>query len=455
MPIVSRKAALCLDILVVGGGVGGLAVAYMLSSAGHHVRVLEKRDYDAACSGHRLTPNVSKILRQWVGEEELKKVSVRCSATRFNRLRTGENIGFLPWTPAVMAETGGELLLIHHEDLIRLLHKLASDAGAKVDLNSPVKMIQAGTEDSMPRIMLLDGEVLSADLIIGADGSNSLVRNAMLGEADSAKSGGLTVYSGIVAVDKMLSDPELRPLALADDWPIWTGSHRSFIGHPVRGDKREYAIGVYSWTTPDEQAGQENWEESVPSEEAVTGIEAPMLQRLLKLTPRLVRTKYMMRDKQIHAWVVRTGRIVLLGDAAHPSYAGGMHTTGMAVEDAVVLGCLLSNLRSMDQLPTFMDAYQELRLRRCALVGLADLGNARMMVLPPGPEPDARDEDMRRQRNEWDEGMLKAQFEEISEIFLYDAGDAAEEWWVNWGRFHASARDQRSVVDVEVHCDRG
>lgn len=124
----------------------------------------------------------------------------------------------------------------------------------------------------------------------------------------------------------------------------------------------------------------------------------------------------------------------------------------MAVEDAVVFGCLLSHLRAVDQLPTFMKAYQELRQRRNVLVRLADVGNARMMALPPGPEADARDEDMRRQRNEWDEGMLKAQFEEISGIFLYDAGDAAEEWWINWGRFDDSARDQPDVL--EVLCDR-
>ena len=42
---------------------------------------------------------------------------------------------------------------------------------------------------------------------------------------------------------------------------------------------------------------------------------------------------------------------------------------------------------------------------------------------------------------------LEAQFEEIAEIFLYDAGDAAEEWWVNWGRFSQTAREQPNVVN--------
>ncbi len=114
----------------------------------------------------------------------------------------------------------------------------------------------------------------------------------------------------------------------------------------------------------------------------------------------------------------------------------------MAIEDAVVLGSLFSHLRTLDQIGSFTSAYQELRQRRCELVKLADIANAQMVAMPDGPQADARDEDMRRRKDEWDEGTLKAQFEEIAEIFLYDAGDAAEEWWVNWGRFSEVAREQ-------------
>ncbi len=121
----------------------------------------------------------------------------------------------------------------------------------------------------------------------------------------------------------------------------------------------------------------------------------------------------------------------------------------MAVEDAVVFGSLFSHLRTLEQIPSFMNAYEELRQRRCALVKLADLGNAYMMVLPDGPEAVARDEDMRRQLDNWDEGMLKTQFEEIAEIFGYDAGDAAEEWWINWGRFDRTAREFTNAMNFD------
>lgn len=118
----------------------------------------------------------------------------------------------------------------------------------------------------------------------------------------------------------------------------------------------------------------------------------------------------------------------------------------MAVEDAVVLGSLFSHLRTAEQIPPFLSAYQELRQRRCDLVKLADIGNAQMVSMPDGPAAEARDADMRHRKDEWDEGTLKSQFEEIAEIFLYDAGDAAEEWWVNWGRFSQNARDQSNML---------
>ena len=56
---------------------------------------------------------------------------------------------------------------------------------------------------------------------------------------------------------------------------------------------------------------------------------------------------------------------------------------------------------------------------------------------------------MRRQLQEWDEGMLKASFEEIAEIFGYDAGDAAEEWWINWGRFQQIAGEEPGDLVIQ------
>ncbi|KAI0741982.1 FAD/NAD(P)-binding domain-containing protein [Daedaleopsis nitida] len=453
MPVVIRHATLPLDFLVVGAGIGGLAVAYVLSTAGHRVRVVEKHDLNVPGGGHRVPPNLSKILRQWIGEEELMKVATRNVGTPFHRLRTDETVGYMRWKPVVLAETGGEFLLMHHDDLVQILYELATKAGARIDLNTPVASIQPGSGNNpRPRVVLVGGETVSTDLIIGADGCQSIVRQVVLDEQDRPTPGGLTAYTGVVKAEDMLDDPELEALLEAEEWPLWMGEHRCFSSHPVRG-KKEYFFGIYSWRGLDglEQGGEENWDELVPANTALTETDGPMLKKLVARIPHLIRTQYMTREEEIDTWVDSTSRIVLLGDAAHPSYPGGSHTASMAVEDAVVLGALFSHLRTMDQVPSFLSAYQELRQRRTALVTAADLANAQLVVLPAGPDADARDANMHRRQDEWDdEGVLKAQFDEIREIFGYDAGDAAEEWWISWGRFHRTAREQANYSRVDL-----
>ncbi|KAI0741980.1 FAD/NAD(P)-binding domain-containing protein [Daedaleopsis nitida] len=432
-------------------GIGGLAVAYVLSKSGHRVTVLERHDFNVPSAGQRVPPNLSKILRQWVGEEELTKVATRCIGTPFHHLQTGNFVGYFHWKPAVMAETGGEFLLMHRDDLVRLLYKLAVEAGAKIRVHSKVQSIHPGTtRASRPRVVLEDGEVLEADIVIGADGNKSTVREVVLGEKDQARPGGMTLYTGVVKGEDMLNDPELRPYALADEWPIFMGEHRSVCGHPVRA-KKEFFFHLYSWHNLDglEQNGEESWDELFPTEKLNVEGHGAKIQRLIRMAPHVIRTRFMSRKNVIQDWVDATGRIVLLGDAAHPSFPGGSHGASMAVEDAVVLGSLFSHLRTTSQIPSFLCAYQELRERRCDLVKLADIGNAQMVAMPAGPAADARDEDMRHAIAEWDEGTLKAQFEEIAEIFCYDAGDAAEEWWVNWGRFSQTAREQPSIANLQ------
>ena len=149
---------------------------------------------------------------------------------------SGKFVGYIHWKPAVMAETGGEFLvmdvsrlvivevlyvidvIIQREDLVRLLYRVATDAGATVHFNTEVVSIQSGSESAQsPSVTLADGSVLAADVIVGADGSKSIVRKAVFSKEDDVKPAGLTVYTGVVDVEKMLEDPELRQFALAEE----------------------------------------------------------------------------------------------------------------------------------------------------------------------------------------------------------------------------------------------
>ncbi|KAI0730570.1 FAD/NAD(P)-binding domain-containing protein [Earliella scabrosa] len=452
MPVVARVAALSLDVIVVGGGVAGLAVAYMLSVAGHRVRVIERYRPDAPGGSQRIPPNLSKILRQWVGDEELRRVATRCVRTPFHHWKY---IGQFHWKPAVMAETGGEFLMMHREDLVRLLHKLATDAGASIRLDTEVVSIQQGLRDRPgPSVTLGDGKILTADLVVGADGCRSRVRDAVLEEEDRPEPSGMSFYTGAASAEDVRSDPELGRYLHNEEWPIWMGDRTGLYATAVRsGAELSFMLFSFRGSKDYKEGGNEGWDEKHQAEELLSEEQCPIVRRLVKMAPHLVRTQWMSRPNAVEDWVDSSGRMVLVGDAAHPTIPGGTHSTSLAVEDAVVLGCLLSHIRAIDQLPTFLSAYEELRRQRCATLVYADVRNTMMMSLPPGAEADARDAQMGQtlDDSDMDEGALKAQFEEFAEVFLYDAGDAAEEWWINWGRFHDNAaREHSGMMDFVV-----
>ncbi|KZT70824.1 FAD/NAD(P)-binding domain-containing protein [Daedalea quercina L-15889] len=471
-------ALLDVDFLVVGGGLAGLTVAFVLAKAGHRVRVIEKRGLGVPAGGVRVPPNVSKLLAQWVPREELLRIGTPCAGTPLRHLEDGESVGYLHWKADVMKELGGDFLLMHHEDLHRLLYKLATKAGVRVDLNTEVISVHQGSGGvPNPSVSLSTGEVITADFLIGADGPRSVVRRVVLGREDIVEPSCLTVYTTTIPGEKMREDPEMRRWLESDDWPIWMGTHRSICGHSVRGHK-DFGIHIYSWTGDiNPPAGEETWEDLVPADSLDFSMHTPIVQKLLSLAPHLIRTRLMRRHEVeddssdsegsvsisslhsvslkrpegIERWSDGTSRIVLIGESAHPWQPGGTHPVSIALEDAVLFGTLFARLTSWAQVPSFLSAYQELREERCAIVKTSDLKNARMMAMPPGPGRDARDADMgKNNADEWDEGTTKENFEEMAWVFGYVASDEADEWWVNWGRYAQDARDGEEMKHMSL-----
>src|SRR6266545_454440 len=112
----------------------------------------------------------------------------------FYSVETNQLVGILEWQEDVIKETGGEFLLLHvsfipqlcvHEflkyfvkyaDLYTMLYDLAVCAGASITFNTEIVSVYVDEEKEMPMAMLADGTLLTADLIIGADGSRSVAR---------------------------------------------------------------------------------------------------------------------------------------------------------------------------------------------------------------------------------------------------------------------------------------
>lgn len=393
---------------------------------------------------------MSKILKSWAGEEALMKFAVLNVGTPWYDIETGERQGYAEWKPAVMQETGGDFLLAKHEDVHRLLYDLAVKAGAEIIFGAQVAGVTPSEE--MPSITLANGETHRADVIIAADGPNSFIRGMILEGEESPRPEGHTIFGGIIPAADMQDDEEFKSLVGSPEWPIFMGNNRSMNVHPVSAHK-EFSLQIY-WPNDDvapEANPTDDWFEVVTTDAINLDSCGPnasnRVRRLIEKCPRLAKCRYMRWPSQIEYWSDVPGRIVLVGESAHPWMPGGTQAACMALEDAAVFAALFSRLQNTKQIGAFVGAYQELREDRVASVKDIDISNALMCWLPPGPDRDARNADFRQSRSEWDEGILQREFEGISSLFGYEALDATEEWWVNWGRFNLKESGETEKID--------
>ncbi|KDQ19543.1 hypothetical protein BOTBODRAFT_170623 [Botryobasidium botryosum FD-172 SS1] len=383
-----RKAGKCLNITIVGCGLGGLAAAFTLAKAGHNVTILESASKIGEIgAGIQVSPNISRILISWGLGPELEKYSVCPEGFVFRRWDTGEQVGFNP-TGALMTRTyNAPYLHIHRADFHKIFYDLAVGAGVKIRLSSRVVTL----DPSAPSVILATGETLSADLIIGADGVKSMVRDVVVGRPDKPVPTGDAAYRATVPAELMLKEPDLAHFIEYPMMTAWMGPGKHIVAYCIRAQKLFNLVILH----PD-NATEESWTQPGSVEkmrEEFAGWE-PRVQKILSLIPSTYTWRLMDR-RPLETWIHPGNKVVLLGDSCHPMLPYRAQGAAMAIEDGVVLGDLLSRIPALSALPTLLKAYQELRLARATATQLASRENQHIFHLPDGPEQQARDANMR------------------------------------------------------------
>ncbi|KAL0953594.1 hypothetical protein HGRIS_004802 [Hohenbuehelia grisea] len=442
-----RIAPLKINFIIVGGCISGLASAYALCQAGHHVQVLEKApSLHQRAAGVRMPPNLTKILVDWGLGDKLEKLARKCNKSMLYSMETGETLGCIEWREDILKEAGGEFLLTHFNDLRQMLYDLAVSSGATVTFNATVTELSVDKEKRTPIVRLANGTQLTADVVVGADGPKGVVRKAVTGLVDDGIDTGESFYTVIVPSEALRAVPELAHFPDLPEWPIWMGDRRSGLAYAVNGGK-EFCVHLY-W--PDNEVdfdggNGEEWDVRCPTSAInMEGYESRMRQ-IINAAPDALRTKYVAYPP-LEDWVDDHGCMLLIGEAAHCMLACATHNASLAVEDAVVLGSLMSRLRSREQIPMLLQAFQDIRFQRCTDTVLSELNMASLCTIPAGPERDARDAGLKAAMLEvadrdhrWTDQQLLEQWQEVGHIFGYNARDAAEDWWVNWGSIGESS----------------
>ncbi|KAJ7823426.1 hypothetical protein B0H14DRAFT_2826750 [Mycena olivaceomarginata] len=443
-----------LNFIIVGASISGLASAISLRKSGHNVIVLEKGQLGGAgavlngCARYaelpaiqiiltptfRICPNGSKILLDWGLEPAMRGKAADYAGERPEPDFLGEN----RWNEELLFEARGGYMQFRHEDLIRILYDEATKPGEGLSQVSVVFEAEVASVDcDACTVTLRSGETHTGDAIIGADGARGIVRQTLMEEEDASFENdlptGMAVYMTTIQ----------RSLIVQNDLEKWfyddIGAYSCFQGG-------ENDLGLWLYTPDSTQDG--SWSEE--PEKKLMDVLGKCDERLRKLAA-LAGPAICVQLKNpypLESWVSESGRVLVLGEAAHPCPLGGFHPYSIALEDAAFIGKIFSHTNDPDRISEFLYAFQEHREARCSRIREIDMEYIQAMTTPAGEKHDQRDAGMRANhaagKNAM-EGNFSQMLEEFRTVFGYDAMDDADEWWINWGRFRDAAAARTSI----------
>lgn len=371
--MINQKSA-----MIIGAGIGGLVTALQLHRLGMKVRVFESvEEIRALGVGINLLPHSVKVLTELGLADELDRVGVRTAElayyNKFGQLiwqePRGLNAGY-QWPQYSIHRGRLQMLLLR--EVQRRLGETSVVTGHHLDEfeqhaeGVTAHFVNRKTGQSVGRY--------SADLMIGADGIHSIVRKNYYPDEDAPKYGGRILWRGTTEAPPFLTGKSMIMMGHVDV---------KFVAYPISSPNSQ-GESLINWiaelTVPGGMLDRTDWNRKANKEDFAPPfaqwkfdwIDVPLLIEQSEAV-----YEFPLVDKDpVKQWAF--GRVVLLGDAAHPMYPIGSNGASQAILDSEALARSLS---VSDGIESALKQYEALRLDKTSTIVLSNRQNGPEIVM--------------------------------------------------------------------------
>ena len=388
------------SIAVIGSGIGGLSAALSLLRAGFDVHVYERAsEISEVGAGIQVSPNASRILHGLGLASDLARMGVQPLAWHQRRWDDGRTLLRTPLGATMLEAFGFPHYQTHRADLISALLAAMPPERAHVDH----RLSDLDDRGDKVEAAFTNGAQVVADVLVGADGIHSTVREILFGP-QSPHFTGCVAYRGLIPAER-LSDLHLEVTS-----QVWMGPGGHFVHYFVQNERLVNFVAIVerdTWT-------RESWTDRGEIGDALAAYDGWHPQVLAILNAADETFIWALFDRPpLERW--SRGRVTLLGDAAHPMLPFMAQGAAQAMEDGATLTACLVDSDDTDIART-LRRYETMRLPRATRLQEMSAANKIRFHLHDGPEQSQRDGEMASGSTDW---SINA----VAWLYGHDAGE--------------------------------